>query len=316
MARKIILDCDPGIDDALAIAIALFDPTVEVLALTSVAGNASAATTGRNLQGIVEMLDPPRLPRIGVGEEPENAMFETTVPLFGSNGLGGYVFPVATRCNPALAEKVICDQVRAYPNEVSILTFGPLTNIARAFQRDPELPSLVDSLYIGGGTYEAPGNVTPAAEFNIHCDPKAAQFVLQSPCAKTLVPLDVTNKIRLTYQDFGELSTSSTRFGDFLHQTLNATFHLWRQQFGLEEIFMQAPATYLAMKFPDMYLSLDAAVDVETEGHLCRGATVFDRRIIPIWRYNVEVIQASKSHAIMKKLIKMLNLVINQLEND
>lgn len=307
MARKIIIDCDPGIDDAIALAIALYDPAVEVLAVTSVAGNATAEITAKNLQGIVEMLDPPKLPRIGVGEEPEQAVYATVPPLFGDDGLGGYILPVAPRCNPTPAEKVICDQVRAHPSEVSILTFGPLTNLARAFQRDPELPKLVDCVYIGGGTYESPGNVTPLAEFNIHCDPVAAQFVFRSACIKTLVPLDVTNKVRFFLDSLNSIPGPETRFGSFLHQTLKAAFRVWRQRFGQEQLFLQAPTTYFAMKYPDLFEHKNGAIEIETGGKVTRGMTVFDRRNPPSWRENVEVLHAVDNNAIAQNIIKNLN---------
>lgn len=104
--------------------------------------------------------------------------------LYGADGLGGIDFAVAERQHLLPSEKEICDQIRAAPHQVTIVALGPLTNIARAFMRDPELPGLVGQLVIMGGTVNAPGNITPAAEFNIYCDPVSAQIVFRAPRRK------------------------------------------------------------------------------------------------------------------------------------
>ena len=192
MARKVILDVDPGVDDALALAFALLHPGLDVVAVTAVGGNCSPADASRNMQAIVEALDPPRLPRLGAASETES---ETSLPregrgIYGPDGLGGADLPVAERQHLLPAEKVICDQVRAAPDAITIVALGPLTNIARAFQRDPELPSLVGRVVIAGGAVAVSGNYTAAAEFNIYCDPPAAQTVFRSASTKTLIPLE------------------------------------------------------------------------------------------------------------------------------
>ena len=165
-------------------------------------------------------LTPPRWPRLGSASEPDNHLAVDRRSLYGGDGLGGTSFVVAERQHLLPSEKVICDQVRDAPHQVTIVVLGPLTNIARAFLRDPELPALVGRIVIMGGTVAGPGNVTPAAEFNMYCDPTSAQAVFRSPSTKTLVPLDVTNRVELSYDLFNRLPDESTRIGRLLRQLL------------------------------------------------------------------------------------------------
>ena len=144
------------------------------------------------------------------------------------------------------SEKVISDAVRAAPNAVTIIALGPLTNIARVFQRDPELSSLVGQIVMTAGTVSGPGNITPAAEFNIYCDPASAQAVFRSPSTKTLVPLDLTNQIVLSYDLFNQLPDESTKVGKFLREILPPAFRAYRQQFGLEGIHVHDSVALMA----------------------------------------------------------------------
>ena len=139
MAKKLIIDCDPGIDDAVALCLALFDPRLEVLAVTAVEGNVSAEQASLNVQVLVDHLDPPRYPRLGTASRSDAAPALDQRRLHGDNGLAGIDLPVAQLHHQHPSEKIICDEVRAAPGQVTILCLGPLTNLARAFQRDPAL---------------------------------------------------------------------------------------------------------------------------------------------------------------------------------
>jgi len=307
MARKVILDVDPGIDDAMALCLALSNPDLEVVAVTAVGGNVSPAQATRNVQAIIEQLDPPRWPRLGAASEPDNRLSVDRRSLYGSDGLGGADFVVAERQHLLPSEKVICDQVRDAPHAVTLIALGPLTNIARAFIRDPELPALVGRIVIMGGTVAGPGNVTPAAEFNMYCDPAAAQTVFRSPSTKTLVPLDVTNRIELSYDLFHKLPDESTRVGRLLRQILPPVFRGYRQQLGLEGIHVHDTLTLLAVVHPELFTTRPMAGDVETQGELTLGATVFDRRRVPAWRHNMEVIVDMQKEAVMDAILHELN---------
>ncbi len=289
MPRKLILDVDPGVDDAIAMVFALYHPALEVVAVTSVGGNVPPAVASRNVSGILGFFDPPRWPRVGVASMPDDGL-----PVEGRYGLSidcleAAQLRVAELRNPHPAEKVICEEVRAAPGEVTILALGPLTNIARAFRRDPELPTLVGKVLISGGTVSAAGNVTPAAEFNMYCDPKAAREVFRSASTKVLIPLDVTNRVMLSFDHLNNLPPETTRLGWFLRAILPPAFLSYRQRLGLEGIHIHDCVTLMAAIHPELFEYEDMAGDVETGGELCRGATVFDRRRVPDWQKNIAV---------------------------
>lgn len=307
MARKVILDVDPGIDDALALCAALFDPTLEVLAVTAVGGNCSPERATRNVQAIIEYLDPPRWPRLGSASAPDAGLPVDGRHLHGIDGLGGAHFDVAERHHLHPSEKVICDQLRAAPEDaVTLVALGPLTNIARALHRDPELPSLVGRIVMMGGAVAGPGNITPAAEFNIYCDPSSARTVFRSRSTKTLIPLDVTNRIVLSYDLFNRLPDESTKVGRFLRKLLPPAFRGYRRQFGLEGIHVHDAITLMAACQPQLFTTQEMAGDVETMGELTAGATIFDRRRVPAWRHNMEVAVDMQADRVIEAIVRGL----------
>jgi inosine-uridine nucleoside N-ribohydrolase len=306
MARKVILDVDPGIDDAMALCLALTNPELDVVAVTAVGGNVSPSQATRNVQAVIEQLDPPRWPRLGAASDPDNRLGVDRRSLYGSDGLGGANFAVAERQHLLPSEKVICDQVRDAPHEVTIVALGPLTNIARAFLRDPELPTLVGRIVIMGGTVAGPGNITPAAEFNMYSDPAAARTIFRSPSTKTLIPLDVTNRLELSYDLFHKLPDESTRVGRLLRKILPPVFRGYRQQLGLEGIHVHDTVTLMAAVYPDLFTTKPMAGDVETQGELTVGATVFDRRRVPAWRHNMEVATDMQKEAVIEAILRGL----------
>jgi inosine-uridine nucleoside N-ribohydrolase len=307
MARKVILDVDPGIDDAVALCMALFDPRLEVVAVTAVGGNCAPENATRNVQVIVEYLDPPRWPRLGAASPPDAGLPVDGRHLHGIDGLGGAQFDVAELHHLHPSEKVICDQVRAAPEgAVTIVALGPLTNVARAFLRDPELPSLIGRIVMMGGAVSGPGNITPAAEFNIYCDPLSARTVFRSHSTKTLIPLDVTNRILLSYDLFNQLPDESTRVGRFLRKILPPVFRSYRQEFGLEGIHVHDAVALMAVCHPELFTAQEMAGDVETLGELTAGATIFDRRRVPAWRHNMEVAVDMQTEKVIEAMIRGL----------
>ncbi|MGQ9576649.1 MAG: nucleoside hydrolase [Thermoguttaceae bacterium] len=289
MQKKVILDVDPGIDDAMAMAMALFDPGLEVVAVTAVGGNVPPQQATRNVQAIIEQLDPPRLPRVGAASAPDRGLPVDSRHLYGVDGLGDVGLQVAELRTQHPSEKIICDEVRAAPEAVTIVALGPLTNIARAFQRDPQLPYMVGRIVMMGGTVAGPGNITPAAEFNVYCDPESARTVFRSPSTKTLIPLDVTNRVVLTFDFLNQLPDETTRVGRLLRRIIPPAFRAFRQESGIEGIHAHDSVALLAVTHPELFVTQEMAGDVETKGDLTLGATVFDRRRIPAWRYNMEV---------------------------
>ena len=298
MARKVIIDCDPGIDDAVALCLALFDPRLEVLAVTAVQGTVTSEQASLNVQTIIDQLDPPRLPRVGTAGPVEDAPAVDGSRLNGQDGLGNAGFPLSRLHHRHPSDKLICDEVRAAPDEVTLLCLGPLTNVARGLKRDPELASLVSRIVIAGGSVAVGGNITPAAETNIYCDPVSARTAFRSPTTKSLVPLDVTREIKLTLDIVDELPSESTRAGSFLRRILPFAFRAHHQVRGQESINLHGVVALLAVLQPELFESQELAGDVEIKGNLTQGATVFDRRIKPCWLPNMEVASAVDAAAV------------------
>ncbi len=288
MARKVILDVDPGIDDAVALCLALGDPSLDVLAVTATGGNVSPEQATENVQAIVEQLDPPRLPRLGAAST-DQILRADARHLFGVNGLCGAHFAVAQRHHRHSSVKVICDEVRAAPGEVTIVATGPLSNIASALQQQPELAALIGHLIILGGTLAGPGNVTAAAEFNIFCDADAARAVFRSPVTKTLIPIDVTSRVVLDLDVLERIPDGSSKRGALLRQILPGAFRAYRQHLGLEGIRLHDTVAIVAALRPDLFTTERMYGDVETDGTLTYGATVFDRRFLPESPPNMDV---------------------------
>ena len=289
MTRKVIIDCDPGIDDAVVLCMALFDPRVEVVAVTPVEGVVSAQQTSTNVQAIIDQLDPPRLPRVGTASPPEGAPAIDGTPLNGEDGLGNTGFRVSKLHHQHPSDKIICDEVHAAEDEVVLLCLGPLTNVARALQRDSELGTLINRIVIAGGSVGVGGNVTAAAEFNMYGDPISARIVFRSATTKTLVPLDVTRDVTLDFDVIEELPPESTRAGVFLRRILPFAFRAYHQELGQESIRLHAAVALLSIVQPELFRAEEMAGDVEIRGDLTKGATIFDRRVKTNWRPNMEV---------------------------
>ena len=289
MPRKVILDCDPGIDDAVAITMALFDPRLEVVAITATAGNVSASQATANVQAIVEQLDPPRFPRLGAATASETQAIGKAKHLYGEDGLGNAGFAVSQLARQHAAEKIICDEVRAASGEVTLLCLGPLTNVARALQRDPDLVDHLARVVIMGGSANGIGNVTPTAEFNIHSDPISARQVFHSVAHKTLIPLDVTSQVQFSLDFFDRFPRDDSRAGRFLRKIVPHLYRAYRLELGQECIQLPDAVALSAVLQPELFTMHDLHGDVETQGELTLGQTTFDRRPNRPRQTNIEV---------------------------
>jgi purine nucleosidase len=195
MSRKIIIDTDPGQDDAVAILLALASPELEVLGLTAVAGNVPLLLTQRNARQIVE-LSGRDTPVYAGCDAPLKRKLVTAEYVHGKTGLNGITLPEPTHpLQDQHAVDFIIDTLRREPaGTITLCPLGPLTNIATAFQRAPDIIPRVAEIVLMGGAYFEVGNVTPAAEFNIYVDPEAAEIVFKSGVPLVVMPLDVTHK--------------------------------------------------------------------------------------------------------------------------
>lgn len=311
MTQKLIIDADPGIGDALAIALALLDPDVDVVGITPTAGATSGENASLNVQAIVSLLDPPKWPRLGwVGGQPSSsAMLGGPDPqvLNGSTGLGDLEIPIAAPHQHHESAKMLIDLVRTHPHELTLLALGPLTNIELALERHPELLMELNELVIQGGSVGAGGDATATAEFNIFAAPEAARNVLGSPAAKTLVPLDTTQQVTLTYSHYGRLNIDeNTRAGRLLEQTLPFAFRAHHEHLGVEGIAIPEVVALVSILHPRLFERQSMCVDVETQGELTRGTTVFDRRRRSHRSPNIDVIQDVDPQGVLDHLTRII----------
>ncbi len=288
MTRKILIDCDPGIDDAIAICLALFHTELELVGITACEGAVDARQVNQNLESIIHLLDPAKRPRLGMASPcslapPENARY-----LHGPDGLANLSLQIELqRSQPA--EKVMAECLKNHPNDLTIICLGPLTNLAALLQHQPHLEGLINRVIIAGGSVNGIGNVTPCAEFNMYFDPEAARTVLQSATTKSMVPLDVSAEVRFDLGFLEQLPVGSSRAGDFLRQSLPVLFRAFRQHHAMEEIFLRDLIALMACLNPNYFAWEEMACDIETLNGLTRGMTVFDRRYPCEWQRNVEV---------------------------
>jgi inosine-uridine nucleoside N-ribohydrolase len=303
--RKLIIDCDPGIDDAVALTLALFDPRLDVLAVTATAGNVSAEQATANLQAVVAFLDPPRLPRIGAASA-DAILPARPTSVHGPDGLGGLELPRVPLHGGHPSEKVIWETIKANPREVTILALGPLTNLSRVLQRDPGIAELVGAVIACGGTVHASGNATATADFNFFCDAAAARHVVREPVTKTLVPLETTGQVVYEFDLLDRLPRDFTRAGKMLRPMLAHAFRAQRQLLGSEGIRLHDVTALVAVTNPELFERESVVADVETAGELTAGMLVVDRRRNRRWRPNADLLTGCDPAAVEDCVIRGL----------
>ncbi len=305
MARKIILDVDPGVGDALALCLALNHPELEVVAVTATGGNVAPRQASRNVQAIVEHLDPLRWPRIGFADEDQPLRTDGR-ELWGVDGLCGAELGMVELHQQHPSVKVLTEEIRSAPGDVTVIAGGPLTNLATAFQRDVELAGHIRHLIIVGGTLHGPGDVTAAAEFNVYCDAPSAQRVFRSAATKTLLPIDVTCQAAMTFDLLNQLPSEQTPMGRLLRSILPGAFQSYRQRLGVECMYVPEAVAVAVALHPELIVAEPWPCDVETEGILAHGATVIDRRHTANERPNMDVAVSLDAAAAVDCIIRGL----------
>ena len=274
MSRRIIIDTDPGVDDAIAILMALASPELEVLGLTTVFGNAATAVTTKNALALLEAAGRPGIPVAVGASKPIASDYLGPVPMIhGANGLGGEmgVQPVGSAVQESAVE-LLYSTAATHPGQVTILALGPLTNLAVALELHPDLPDLVDEVVVMGGNALVPGNVTPVAEANINNDPEAADLVFGADWRVTMVGLDVTHQIVLSGASIDRISAGSNPEARLLAEAIPIYRAFFRTHTGLDGIFAHDPATIAYLLEPDIFTTEAWPIRVETES-FSRGKT-------------------------------------------
>jgi inosine-uridine nucleoside N-ribohydrolase len=287
--KKVILDCDPGHDDMMAIILACASEELDVLGITTVAGNQTGEKTFNNAMKVLSLIGENQIPVIRGFDKPMLRDLTIAPNIHGNSGLDGAELPPST-ITPSHDHAVdfMSETMEKTAEKISIIATGPLTNIAVTLIKAPEIKHKIERIIImGGALYDS--NITPAAEFNFYVDPEAAKYVIDSGLPITLVTLDVSNKALFTWKDIEELKSWDGRVSSIIGSLLQFFGQTCKDAFDLEGAPLHDPITVSYAIDPDILLTRHLHVDVETISELTRGRTVADVYGVTGKRPNVDV---------------------------
>lgn len=278
MARKIIIDTDPGQDDAVAILLALASEELEVLGITAVAGNVPLALTEVNCRKVCELAGRPEVKVFAGCDHPLKGKLVTAEYVHGKTGLDG---PDLPKPNMPLQDghgvDFIIETLRAEPRgSVTLCPLGPLTNIATALQQAPDIADRIAQIVLMGGAYFEVGNTTPAAEFNIYVDPEAADIVLKSGIDVVMMPLDVTHKALTTRNRIDKFRALNSAVGTAVAELTDFFERFDMEKYGSEGAPLHDPCVIAYLLKPDLFTGRRINVEIELDSALTRGMTVAD----------------------------------------
>jgi inosine-uridine nucleoside N-ribohydrolase len=300
--QRVIIDTDPGVDDAMAILLALHSPELKVIALTVVPGNVEAAQGLENALKLVSLADRCDVLVAGGAHHPLNQKLITAQFWHGPNGLAGVDLPAPT-CKPdgRFGPDLIIEMVHKYPHQITLIPVGPLTNIALAVSKDPGIVPLVKDIVIMGGSITG-GNVNGSAEANIYNDPEAAQTVFNAGWVVTMIGSDVGERTLITRKDVTRLQANHAPESDFVAKL--ADFYVTRsEKSGYQGAAMYDPLAVGTVIDASLVTLRSMHVDVETRGEFTRGETVANRRgsdennVLHGDHYEIEGVVPVKSNA-------------------
>jgi inosine-uridine nucleoside N-ribohydrolase len=274
--RRVIIDTDPGTDDAMAIILALNSPELKVEALTVVPGNVDGRQGLENALKIVSLAGRCDVTVAGGAQHPLNQKLITAQFWHGKNGLANVELPPSKcKADPRFGPDLIIEMIHKFPHEITLIPVGPLTNIALAVSKDPSIAGLVKDIVIMGGSITG-GNVNGAAEANIYNDPEAAQIVFRAGWTVTMVGSDVGERTLITRKYLAQLQSSRGPQSDFIAKI--ADFYLTRsEKSGYSGAAMYDPLAVGIALDPTLGTLKEMHVDVETKGEFTRGETVANR---------------------------------------
>ncbi len=285
----VIVDCDPGHDDALAITLALARPELDVLGITTIGGNSTLANTTRNALRVLALLGRTDVPVAAGPDQPLVRPLETAPQVHGVSGLDGADLPEpASEPRPEGALEFLRATLAAAPAPVTLIPVGPLTNIGLLLRTYPASAEKIAGISLMGGAMGA-GNWTPAAEFNIWVDPEAARIVFRSGLPITMHGLDVTHKALMGLPEADRLDAVGTRVGHVFADLLRFFTRFHVEKYGTDQTPIHDAVAVAHVALPGLVTTRRYHVDVETTGDLTRGRTVVDDRGQPGEPPNVDV---------------------------
>ena len=277
-ARKIIIDTDPGQDDAVAIMLALGSPELDVLGITAVAGNVPLRLTEKNARKICELAGRPETKVFAGAIRPLVRALETAEHVHGKTGLNG---PELPEPKMKLQEQHAVDFIvetlmREESGSVTLCPLGPLTNIALALIREPRIAARIRQIVLMGGGFFEGGNVTPTAEFNIYVDPQAADVVFRSGVPIVMMPLDVTHKALTSAKRIAAFRGLGTRVGTATAEMLEFFERFDEKKYGTDGGPLHDPCVIAYLLEPGLFDGRECNVAIETTSELTMGMTVID----------------------------------------
>lgn len=305
--RKILIDTDPGIDDAMAIFFAIASPELEVVGLTSVFGNAQISVCTSNALKLLEIAGRPDIPVAKGVERPMAMPYRGPVPfVHGTDGQGDvFLDPPTTTTLPVDAAHFIIQTVMAAPGEITLVALGPLTNIAVAMLIEPKLTENLAGIVLMGGNAFCSGNASPAAEANIINDPEAADIVFGADCSIVMAGLDVTEQILMTSADLARFASFDNARAQHLGKITPFYQDFYRQRLGIDGIFVHDSTTISYLLAPDLFTWSELPVRVDCGHSFCRGKTqtavrVSDREAPWSERRPVRILTGVDSRAVVE----------------
>ncbi len=278
-ARKIIIDTDPGQDDAVAILLALASPEeIDVLGITAVAGNVPLSLTQKNARIVCELAGKPDTKVFAGCDTPIARKLVTAEHVHGKTGLDGPTLPdPEMELADGHAVDFIIDTLRSEPEgTVSLCPLGPLTNIATALTKAPDIASRIQEIVLMGGAYFEVGNITPTAEFNIYVDPEAAKIVFACGAPITVMPLDVTHKALVTKPRNDAFRALGTPVGVAVAEMTDFFERFDKEKYGSQGAPLHDPCVTAYLIKPELFTGRHINVEIETSSDLTLGMTVAD----------------------------------------
>jgi inosine-uridine nucleoside N-ribohydrolase len=312
-AQRVIIDTDPGVDDAFALLLAMHSRELNIEAITAVAGNIPLEVTLANALRLVEIAGRNDIPVAGGASHPLVRRSVNAAYAHGENGLAGVEFPAA-RIKPVAEHAVdlMTRIVRSHPGEVTIIAVGPLTNVALALGADPEFPKMVTQIVLMGGSLTA-GNVTPAAEFNFYVDPEAAAAVFDSGVPVTMVGLNVTEQVQLNDARVQRLEAAKNPSAQALARIARSSFASMRKQGYKGGFSMHDPLAVSALLDPNILTFEDYRIEIEIAGSMTAGMSVAYKRDRMYYSASLQSAPDTKVERIAKPNAKVATAVKPEL---
>ena len=310
--KQIILDCDPGQDDAVALALAMAaKDEIDLLGVTTVAGNVPLNLTQRNARIMCDICHRTDIKVYAGAEKPMVQPLVTAEHVHGKSGLDGIVIyePTTPLEEKHAVDFIIETCLAADNNSIFLVPTGPLTNIGLAIERAPAILSKIKEIILMGGALREGGNITPSAEFNIYVDPEAAQIVLRCGCPIVMMSLDVTHQVLTTRKRVDAIRNLDSTVGEPIASLIEFYERYDEEKYHLDGAPLHDPCTIAYLIKPDLFSLKEVNVEVETEGDFTRGATVVD-----YWDVTERTPNVQWAHSVDDEgFFKLLNMYLSKV---